>query len=905
MPLPKFKILLAMVYATSLLQSQNQMVVASGQKDNCIPNQNWLWAQGDQQPDIAQRIESQLHTKGISGTVKAVAFGETDGCGQFKQHSTDIYIQLSRANTGKSSDQANQIQSLLIDLGRYARFHLDRVTLTYPDGSIHRLSTQATGSLVDDSQSQQLTWKKLSLNKSPSGRYIHGFAYDSDRHVSVLFGGDDTGSARLNDTWEFDGTSWVQVNTPQSPTGRANIDQTLVYDSNRKRTVLFGGLSNNAYLSDTWEYNGTTWQPVIGAITPAPRDSHAMAFDSNRAVAVLFGGNGYGSVNPRLGDTWEYDGQWRQKNLSQSPPARNHHSMAYDSKRHVVVLYGGSSGLNMQLNDTWEYDGINWRLVTVAQSPPARENHSMAYDGARGVIVMFGGERGGQRFNDTWEYDGTTWREVNVQTKPDSRIEMSLVYDSHISKTVFFGGGWWGTTFTPFQETWVYPGDAAPVPNALFYRKVFVIAYNPLLRNGQTLSEKLNWNRHRDITQQTIDLFRKASKNSVQFVVVATDVVTDGWPELTDGFRHTEDTYPPLNPGAPYHAGTVDYNRIVNSARFDICGKANRNEIDEVWIYNGPDFGFWESTLVGPDAYFYNSSPVPLPHNCQRLIPIMGPSPERTFDLAVHNFGHRTESTMQQVYGSWVSNRIAHNWERFALVKSKSPNFDYSGCGDTHFPPNATSDYDYGNTATINSNCDDFLNYPNLSDPASVVKNTTCSLWNCDQAGYFDYWFSHLPAATKCGSNGKGNNWLRYMIDPDLANHPEQACQAFLTISFTSGKPGSSFTVTGGNFPPNSPAIIKINGYQMGFSPTTDALGNLFFILTTSGATVGNYSIEVLVNPTLTVLHKATTSESTANISLALDSALPLRSAFGSGDIVNLSDVPVLRPSAYLPLIIK
>ncbi|WP_322488133.1 hypothetical protein [Chloroflexus sp.] len=65
---------------------------------------------------------------------------------------------------------------------------------------------------------------------------------------------------------------------------------------------------------------------------------------------------------------------------------------------------------------------------------------------------------------------------------------------------------------------------------------------------------------------------------------------------------------------------------IVNSPAFDICGKANRGEIDEVWIYNGPYFGFFESSLVGPNAFRYNSPPVAMPHTCNRLIPIMGPT---------------------------------------------------------------------------------------------------------------------------------------------------------------------------------------------------------------------------------------------------------------------------------------
>ena len=109
----------------------------------------------------------------------------------------------------------------------------------------------------------------------------------------------------------------------------------------------------------------------------------------------------------------------------------------------------------------------------------------------------------------------------------------------------------------------------------------------------------------------------------------------------------------------------------------------------------------------------------------------MGPSPERGLECAIENFGHRMEATMTRVYGSWQQNRTTHNWERFALVKALSPNYSYSGCGNVHYPPNGTSDYDYGNPFAVMSNCGDFVNYPYLSDPLSVAQPVTCSTWDC------------------------------------------------------------------------------------------------------------------------------------------------------------------------------
>jgi len=335
---------------------------------------------------------------------------------------------------------------------------------------------------------------------------------------------------------------------------------------------------------------------------------------------------------------------------------------------------------------------------------------------------------------------------------------------------------------------------AEPLPGDPITRKVYVIVYDPLLGNGQKLSQYLGWNSHLTITQQTVDFFKQATNNKMNYTVVQTTVVMSGWPQLVDGFAYTESEYlAVLNGQAPHHEPQgVDYNNIVNSPQFDICGKANRGEIDEVWIYNGPWFGFYESTLVGPGAYWFNSPPVGGTHNCNRLIPIMGPSPERGVDEAVHNFTHRSESTMSRVYGSWQQNNTSHNWNKFALVKAQSPGYSYGGCGSSHFPVNGTSDYDYDNSSSVLSNCEDFLNYPNLSDPLQVAQSTNCSAWGCNQLGYFRYWFGHFPSFAGCGPDNVANNWWKYLASPAYALYASNACQSNMHWIFGNAGAGSA-----------------------------------------------------------------------------------------------------------------
>jgi hypothetical protein len=322
-------------------------------------------------------------------------------------------------------------------------------------------------------------------------------------------------------------------------------------------------------------------------------------------------------------------------------------------------------------------------------------------------------------------------------------------------------------------------------------KKVYVIVYDPLLSNGQKLSQYLGWNDHATITQGTLDLFSQASNGKMNYVIANTTIVTSGWPELIDGFTYTEAQYLAVigNSNLHHEPTGVNYTKIVNDPQFDICGKVNRGEIDEVWIYNGPWFGFYESTLVGPGAYAYNSSPVGGPHTCTKLIPIMGPSPERSVNEAVHNFGHRTEATLTKVYGSWQQNNTSHSWNKFGLVKAQSASYSYSGCGSTHYPPNGTSDYDYTNSTSVLSNCSDFANYPNLSDPLQVAQPVSCSAWGCLELNYYKYWFGHLPTNTGCGPDNVANDWWKYFASPAYALYPSYACQA--DLHFISGNAGA------------------------------------------------------------------------------------------------------------------
>ena len=76
----------------------------------------------------------------------------------------------------------------------------------------------------------------------------------------------------------------------------------MAYDSQRGVTVMFGGEDAGGWAEGLWEYDGSTWTLRADTPGPWPRVDSGMAYDSARGVTVLFGGL---SMDGRKNDTWE------------------------------------------------------------------------------------------------------------------------------------------------------------------------------------------------------------------------------------------------------------------------------------------------------------------------------------------------------------------------------------------------------------------------------------------------------------------------------------------------------------------------------------------------------------------------------------------------------------------------
>ncbi len=353
-------------------------------------------------------------------------------------------------------------------------------------------------------------WTKFT-GSGPPGRLAAPLAYDPERKKVVVFGGT-SGATFLNDTWEYDGAAWIRASALGPP---ARAGHTFAFDPNlhsitmcggakgfttndflddiwqwagtgwtrssggaaiqpsarfyaavnpdlvRSTPVLFGGVEyTNAFLNETWEWNGTEWSVKSPAARPSARAYHSIAADPNGIV--LFGG--YSSAAQVLADTWTYNGvNWTKITTTTTPSARAWYGLAYDSDRRRTIMMGGLSPTNAILGDTWEWDGTRWSAGPLARNGLPRYGHKMAYDEQRKKVVSFGGYGSGVTFVDTWEYDGSSWTLMSPLASPHKRGDVALAYDPARKRTVLFGGeditiiG--GTTFKyVFGDTWEYDG---------------------------------------------------------------------------------------------------------------------------------------------------------------------------------------------------------------------------------------------------------------------------------------------------------------------------------------------------------------------------------------------------------------------------------------------------------------
>jgi hypothetical protein len=244
-------------------------------------------------------------------------------------------------------------------------------------------------------------------------------AYDELREEVILFGGATDFSGGTAGTWAFDGHEWRELSPQTAPPER--IGAGMAYDALRGRVVLFGGYGSSARLRDTWEWDGTNWlragDPVQG---PSARQVPQLFFDTVRQRVLLVGG--YLPNSRWAEDVWEWDasGHWVPLVPTTAIPARRLHFVYDPIRQHAIAV--GTDGT------TYRWDSHALSLTRVQHGFVTGGNGfnspiCLTFDTVRGCPVMIVRQLREAR---AFQWDQTHWICLGVQPAWDS----STIWDS-------------------------------------------------------------------------------------------------------------------------------------------------------------------------------------------------------------------------------------------------------------------------------------------------------------------------------------------------------------------------------------------------------------------------------------------------------------------------------------------
>lgn len=176
-----------------------------------------------------------------------------------------------------------------------------------------------------------------------------------------------------------------------------------------------------------------------------------------------------------------------------------------------------------------------------------------------------------------------------------------------------------------------------------------------------------------------------------------------------------------------------------------LCDKVEDLDLDQIWMWVDPRDGVDPAPgleyVVSSNYLQLNTLDAgyakPAFCNGRKSFVIMGLDTSRTADLALHSYGHYMEGIISTLQTAELFNN------RYVSPMQSDPP-GRRACGDVHFPPNGTLDYDYENLTVTPTYCEDWN--PNGT---GEVKNYNCTRWGCTGEGYFKWWMQNFPGYYK------------------------------------------------------------------------------------------------------------------------------------------------------------
>lgn len=375
------------------------------------------------------------------------------------------------------------------------------------------------------------------------------------------------------------------------------------------------------------------------------------------------------------------------------------------------------------------------------------------------------------------------------------------------------------TRMADIQEDWGPVEDPYIVKVAVIYEDpVYNNTANPSdPNNGKRIHEIMHWNDpHKQMPEYAKD-FENYSHGAVKIEIAGEFDTQDRLfcfdidkSTLEQGVGYTSkhyidpvtivNDYFPTNidgAGLQYdYPGVLDY--------FGITEMIDKGEVNEVWIYNHPSCHMNESLFMGQGAFWINGGPYiygtgPDQAHNKKMVAVMFCNYERTVDLALHSFAHRTEQIMSRVY--YGAGEIFHEFKidkNFSGLSKDLRAFDrffshgtcydkvmdgkgYAHIGTCHSPFNTDENYGYADYSYMYTFADEWDNYPVIKEDKEKAKRANCQLFKGNQYGYMEFFFSHIPHFKGLNTYDPEdlhlNNWWLYLFDYNGAKELEAKLQ--------------------------------------------------------------------------------------------------------------------------------
>lgn len=311
----------------------------------------------------------------------------------------------------------------------------------------------------------------------------------------------------------------------------------------------------------------------------------------------------------------------------------------------------------------------------------------------------------------------------------------------------------------------VAPPGASAAQHERIRVRVLVLDFDPLMDNGVALSVERGYNDPLALDDEYRSDVAGASAGVVEQRIVRISVIR-GYPAKPGGFTFTNAQYVGcLSDGSPAYCGAlIDYAAVLNT-RYDerfgsACEALAQKRVDEVWLWGGPWFGYFEYRIAEPQTLCLQVA---------RPFVVMGFNYERSVAEMLHDLGHRAEALLQAGIGLTLWDRFDGQRGRYAegyacpaAPDPAHPEVDAANthAGNVHFPPNAYCHYQYDRDYPVLSDADDWANFPNLTGRQTVVN---ASIWGGTHRGFMIWWLGRFPRNVG-STDGVQNDWWRYVF---------------------------------------------------------------------------------------------------------------------------------------------